>query len=166
MKLWFLTGLSLLLSSLMLSPGYAQSTEKSAWGYGFFGGGGASGCGDSEGLIHFGGGMDAALAGGFGISIEGGYLTWGGMSEGVGLFSPGVMYAFNRDRKTIPFITGGYSLFFRSGSASGLFFGGGVNHFIGENWGIRVEGRDQLFFESGCTFHNLEARIGVVFNIN
>ena len=140
-----------------------QGSEKKGWGYGFFVGGFATDGSESEGIVHMGGGVDLLLAGGLGVGLEIGSLSWGGISDGVGVFSPGVIYAFNTDQKTIPFITGGYTLFFREGSANGAFFGGGVNYLIGDNWGIRVEGRDQVFIEDG-SFHNLEARFGVMFS--
>ncbi len=140
-----------------------QGSEKKGWGYGFFGGGYATDGSESEGIVHMGGGVDLLLAGGLGVGLEIGSLSWGGISDGVGVFSPGVIYAFNTDKKTMPFITGGYTLFFRDGSANGAFFGGGVNYLIGDNWGIRVEGRDQVFVED-WSFHNLEARFGVMFS--
>ncbi len=100
-----------------------QGSEKKGWGYGFFVGGFATDGSESEGIVHMGGGVDLLLAGGLGVGLEIGSLSWGGISDGVGVFSPGVIYAFNTDQKTIPFITGGYTLFFREGSANGAFFG-------------------------------------------
>jgi hypothetical protein len=136
--------------------------ETRVWGQ-FFGGVGAITDGeDVQGVMHFGGGGEGLLAGGFGVTAELGYLAnIEGFSGGIGVFSAGGMYAFNRDRKTVPFVNGGYTLFFREGSENGFFFGGGVNHWIGESWGIRIEGRDQVM--AGCTdVHTIEARVAIV----
>ena len=44
-----------------------------------------------------------------------------------------------------------------------IHVGGGVSFLVGVNWGIRVEGRDQLRdFDDGV--HNLEGRIGILFS--
>lgn len=150
-----------ILASLITSPVLAQD-ETRAWGQ-FFGGFGAiTSDGESQAVVHVGGGGDALLAGGLGLTGEIGYLSnYQNFSGGVGIFSLGGMYAFNRDRKTVPFLNGGYTLFFRSGSEHGFFFGGGVNHWLGEGWGIRVEGRDQVFArETGV--HVIEARFAVI----
>lgn len=110
--------------------------------------------------MHFGVGGEGLVAEGFGLGVELGYLSdFNG--EGIGVLSPGVLYAFNRKKDTVPFITGGYSLFFRSATASGVFFGGGVNKWIGERWGVRIEGRDQVYVAENV--HFLEARFAFIF---
>lgn len=45
------------------------------------------------------------------------------------------------DRKLEPFITGGYSLFFRAGTFDGYNIGGGTNLWLSDGVAIRVEGR-------------------------
>jgi len=67
----FLMGLVLALGGTALS----QGTERKEWGYGFaaFGAAFEPGC-CGEGIVHFGGGGEAALLGGFGPAAEIGYL--------------------------------------------------------------------------------------------
>lgn len=167
----FLSGLKLekgilFLSCMLLllsSPAYGQAKEKKGWGHAFWGCGFTTDGSDSEGFVHYGGGVETLLARGLGVGLELGYLSWSGFTDGIGVFSPGVVYAFNTDRKTIPFVTGGYTLYFREGSVNGAFLGGGINYLIGEDWGIRVEGRDQIWTADDGV-HNLEARFGVMFS--
>lgn len=124
--------------------------------------GGISSCCGFHGTLHFGGTVDAQLKGGLGATADLGYLTpYESLTSGIGIFSPGVVFKFNRGHKTEPFVAGGYSLFFRSGAASGLFFGGGVDHWFGKTIGIRIEGRDQVLVEEND--HFLEARFAVLF---
>ena len=163
---WFRSvfGLSIVLLGSLLA--LADTTmclgnERKSWGYGFaaFGAAYEPGSG-GEGTVHFGVGGDATLLAGFGSTVEIGYLTTVD-GYGFGIFAPGVVYAFNRDRNTVPFVTAGYTLFFRASTAQGYFFGGGINHWIGDHWGIRVEGRDQVWHNQ--ELHFLELRFAVVF---
>lgn len=153
--------LGLLLGLGGTAQGQDNSKDRNGWGYGFGAVGASyeSGC-CGEGMVHFGGGVEATLLAGFGPAVEIGYASnfagWG-----LGIFSPGVIYAFNRDKDTVPFVTGGYTLFFRQGTAHGFFFGGGVNQWIGDRWGIRIEGRDQVWYDYDV--HMLEVRFAFVF---
>jgi hypothetical protein len=116
--------------------------------------------GESSGVFQFGGAFNAYLAGGLGVTTGLGYAApFESPGDGIGIFSPGVVYAFNRGNKTIPFVNAGYSLFFREGTAHGFFFGGGVDHWFGENWGLHIEGRDQVMPE--YNYHLIEARFGI-----
>ena len=153
----FLLGSLLALECVALG----EENERKAWGYGFAAVGAAYWPGyGGEGMVHFGGGGEGLLAGGLGAAFELGYLS-SFDGHGIGVLSPGVIYAFNREKKTVPFVTGGYTLFFRSGTAHGVFFGGGVNKWIGDRWGIRIEGRDQVYVEGNT--HFLEARVAFIF---
>ena len=143
------------------TPLLAQ-TEPRAWAQVFGGFGAIASSDDAQAVVHLGGGGEGLLAGGLGVTGELGYLSnYQDFSGGIGVFSVGAMYAFNRDHKTVPFANGGYSLFFRSGTANGFFFGGGVNHWIGEGWGIRIEGRDQVF-ASDSGVHIIEGRFAII----
>lgn len=152
----------LLVLTLTASSQLLAQDETRSWAQ-FFGGVGAmTGGGDTQSVLHIGGGGEALLAGGLGVTGEIGYLSnFENFSSGIGVFSAGGLYAFNRDRKTMPFVEGGYTLFFRSGSAHGFFFGGGVNHWVGDRWGIRIEGRDQVWVED-TSLHIIEVRFGII----
>jgi len=63
------------------------------------------------------------------------------------------------DRKLEPFLTAGYSLFFRAGISHGYNVGGGLNVWLDKTVGTRFEIRDQeswyretLSFRIGVTF--------------
>jgi len=148
-------------STSLLTPAVlAQEIEDTrAWTYLF---GGVGSCNHGVPYFQGGAGGEGLLAGGFGLGAELGYLAFfEGPSLGVGLLSPGVVYNFSPGKKTMPFVTGGYTLFFRSGATHGLYFGGGVNRWMGDRWGIRIEGRNQLM--PACRENLLEARFAILF---
>jgi hypothetical protein len=154
-------GLLAILVALTSSQLLAQDSRRS-WAHVFGGVGAITDGGDAEAVLHLGGGGEGLLAGGLGITGELGYLsTFQNFSGGIGVFSVGGLYAFNRDRTTVPFVTGGYTLFFRSGTENGFFFGGGVNRWLGERWGIRIEGRDQVF-ATDTGVHTIEVRFAIL----
>jgi hypothetical protein len=63
-----------------------------------------------------------------------------------------------------PFITGGYTLFFRSGTANGYNFGGGVNYWFSRHVGLRLEGRDSVWVNAGAPDLNFVGfRVGLSF---
>jgi hypothetical protein len=72
------------------------------------------------------------------------FLPREGFGSGVGLFSPGIIYQFRTTRKSVPFVTGGYTLAFRNGAYNLVHFGGGFNHWFGNRWGMRFEVRDHI----------------------
>jgi hypothetical protein len=114
-------------------------------------------------VIHVGGGFDYLLHKGLGATGEIGLLApTQSFGSGIGVFNLGGIYTFNRDRKTVPFATGGYTLFFREGTLNGFFLGGGINHWISNKWGIRIEGRDQVMPNCGSFTHSIEARFALV----
>jgi hypothetical protein len=53
-----------------------------------------------------------------------------------------VFYQFNPASKTVPFVTGGYSLAFRGGTSNLIHYGGGFNHWFSTHWGMRFEVRN------------------------
>jgi hypothetical protein len=62
---------------------------------------------------------------------------------GVGNLNGGFHYNAGRvDRKWEPFATAGYSLYFRSGTANGFNYGGGVVYWFKPHVGLRLEVRD------------------------
>jgi hypothetical protein len=130
----------------LVPPAFAQDGEsppKKGYGYGLFTPGAIVGGGISPTLT-VGAGVERLIKGGFGAGAELSYLFYpqGGFSEGFGLFSPGVLYQFNPARKTVPFVTGGYSLAFRGGAINLIHYGGGLNHWFSSHWGMRFEVRN------------------------
>lgn len=107
---------------------FLGSASAQSHGYVFFGPGGVTSNGNTSSAAYIGAGGDAVFGPGAGIGGEIGYVTpWRNLDAGIGIASVNGSFHFNRDRSVVPFVTGGYSFFFRSGHASGFNFGGGVN---------------------------------------
>ena len=136
-------------------------SERSAWGYGFAGVGARSN-GNSDVLINVGGGGEGYFSSGVGLGGEIGYLASSGNgSNGFGIASLNGSYHFNRTGKVIPFVTGGASLGFRSGTAGGGNYGGGLHYWMNNNLGLRFEVRDHIF--SSDSPHTVVFRVGLAF---
>ncbi|MFN0083965.1 MAG: hypothetical protein ACKVX9_01120 [Blastocatellia bacterium] len=122
---------------------------------------------DSDALLHFGGGGEGFLKGGLAAGVEfGGFSNAKNLSNGFGVLSPGVSYHFlkaSRSGKVVPFVTGGYTLFFSSdGVDNGIHFGGGVNYWFKERIGLRIEVRDHAPYPF-TDFHIVGFRFGFAF---
>ncbi len=99
-------------------------------------------CGGGEATMALGGGGEGLIKGGFGMGVDGGYtFLVRGPGYGIGYVSPSALYQFKTRGKTNPFVLGGYTLAFRGGVANLIHFGGGVNRWLSQHWGLRVEAR-------------------------
>lgn len=139
--------------------------EHHGQGYGFI----APGVVKDEGsaaTLHFGVGGEGLVYKGLGVGGEIGYLHPArGFREGFGIASANGSYHFREasaSGKLVPFVTGGYSLFFRSGTANAVNFGGGINYWANEHLGVRLEVRDHVVTADG-TAHYVGFRIGFAF---
>ena len=143
----------------------SQSEYPKGWVHGFGGFGGTFN-GNTSAFLHFGGGAEALLKGGFGAGLElgvAGLFDEGNFGEtAIGIFSPGLLYAFNRERKLVPLVTGGYTMFFRNGIGNGVFVGGGANYWLKKRLGLRFEVRDNVIVGNGA-YHFVEGRVAVLF---
>jgi hypothetical protein len=149
----------------------AQSSNYSkGHGYFYFAPGGAAARGET-GLwtAHVGGGGEGFFTKHLGLGGDVGYLTpfrhW---KDGIGTFSPDFIVRFrakNDGNKVEPFVTGGYTLFFREGTVSGANFGGGLNYWFTDRVGLRFELRDNVSIPGGdvSTTHFVGFRIGLTF---
>ena len=144
----------------------ATATAQRSNGYLFFAPGGITCCSNTAMTLHFGLGGEVAVGKGVGVGAELGALGprqhFG--SDVVGLFSPNGYYHFvhGKGAKVDPFVTGGYSLMFRSGHANLGNFGAGVNYWFHSRVGARFEFRDHIY-SSGSTAHYWGFRFGVAF---
>jgi len=144
---------------LMLQTGFAQESTSIGEGYVFFAPGVTSPGG--EGTAHIGLGGELLFKG-IGIGPEIGYLTpIRSFGDGIGTFSPNISYHF-RSTKVSPFVTGGYTLFFRNGHASGFNYGGGVDYWVANKTALRLEVRDNVMAEYGHR-HFWGFRVGLSF---
>jgi hypothetical protein len=141
-----------------------RSQEHRVQGYGYVGPGAFTT--GSETLIHYGAGAEGLLVHGLSVGAElGGFAPAASFRDGFGVFSPNASYHFlnaSRSRKFVPFVTGGYTLFFASDVANGMNFGGGFNYWFKERVGVRIEVRDHILFPAGDA-HLIGVRFGVSF---
>ena len=140
----------------------AQSSN----GYVFVAPGGVTCCGHTAMTFQFGVGGEAVLVKGIGVGAEVGALgTRQFFGDSVfGVFSPNGYYHFihGRNIKFDPFVTGGYTLIFRSGHANLFNFGGGLNYWFRGRLGVRAEIRDQVHTD-GASVHYWGIRFGLAF---
>lgn len=154
------------LSVVVTAQTASSKTNKNSdsYGYIFAAPGGTSGGGG--GTLHIGGGGEGVFKNGAGIGAEVGYIApFEHFGDGLGLFSVNGSYHFlkaSTSGKVVPFVTGGYTGFFRSGYANGVNFGGGVNYWFKPRVGLRVEFRDNVFVQDGSA-HFLNVRVGLTF---
>jgi hypothetical protein len=141
-------------------PIYAEEAP-GAQAYGYFGIMGSNGITYGK-LLNPGFGLDGfvyrGLAAGADIGYVGYYNNFG--SSGFGLFSPNVSYHFFNGTRVTPFVTGGYSLAFRSGTSSLGNYGGGITCWFSRSVGLRVEIRDH---RDASGSHFTGTRFGVSF---
>lgn len=149
---------------LVLVPAMAaaqSADDRRAWGYGFVAPGSTSR--DNSATIHFGGGGEGLIHKGLGVGVEIGYLGPArSLGEGFGIFSANGSYHFVKpgsDQKLVPFVTGGYSLGFRTGFANGGNFGGGVQYWASDRFGLRLEFRDHVLSIGNVHFYEFRAGI-------
>jgi hypothetical protein len=137
-----------------------------AQGYVFGGVGGIAPNGEGS-TLQLGVGGEGLIYKGLGAGGEIGYLaSANNFVNGFGIFSANGSYHFvnaSEGGRFVPFATGGYSFLFRSGGhANGFNFGGGINYWIRERMGLRVEFRDQVI-PDGQARHFLGVRVGLSF---
>lgn len=120
---------------------------------------------DNEGGMSIGGGGNFRSSLGLGGGADLSYLMpWGAPRGGIGTFSPYLYYSYlKKGRKVEPFVSGGYTLFFRSGTANGINFGGGAHYWFSKKVGLKLEFRDDMFLYTSPHYHFLSFRIGVAF---
>jgi len=147
-----------------LKPTQSTTDVGNSYGYLFAAPGGTSDGGG--GTLHIGGGGEGVFKNGAGIGAEVGYITpFESFGDGLGIFSVNGSYHFlksSKSEKVVPFVTGGYTGFFRGGYANGVNFGGGVNYWFKPRVGLRFEFRDNVFLQEGSA-HFLNVRVGLTF---
>jgi hypothetical protein len=159
-KLIWVALFTILLSSFALAQ---TSNERRVSGYVFAAPGRIS---DSDSTtLHIGGGVEGRVYRGLGVGGEIGFLgPASSLEDSFGIFSANGSYHFanaTQSGKLVPFVTGGYSLFFREGTANAVNFGGGVNYWFKDRLGLRVEVRDHVLPEYRT--HYWGVRLGLSF---
>lgn len=158
-----LTGICIMVMLPALATGQESDHKTAARAYGFVSPGIAVGDGLATGFLHFGGGAEVRLIKGVGIGAELGYLApFRYLSQGVGMLSLNGLYNFERaGAKFTPYVTGGYSLIFRSGHLNAMNFGGGIDYWFRKKVGLRLEVRDH-FSPKYFSDHLIQGRFGIV----
>jgi hypothetical protein len=150
-----------LLLVLFASAAPAQDAELSGYAFGGAGAATSTFSRSSTALFHVGGGAEFTARNGLGAGAEFGYLgPWSNGSNGVGLLSLNGLYRFAREQRTQPFVTGGYSLGFRSQTAHFGNIGAGLTTWLSPGTGLRLEFRDNIRDPAN---HWLTFRFGVAF---
>jgi len=156
-----LTIFALLLLLPVLAMGEENDSEINAQGYAFA----APGKFHRSATLHFGGGAEFDLYKGLGFSTDIGYISNPRyMGEGFGILSPNARYAFTNanNSKLVPYVTGGYSLLFQSGTANAFNFGGGIDYWFHDKAALKVEFRDHVWrYSSYSTYHIWQIRMGI-----
>ena len=150
-----------LLTIALGASALAQSTN----GYVFFAPGGVSVAGHTGMTLQAGAGADVILGKGVGVGAEISALgPRDSLADSVGMFSANGSFHFIREkgRKVDPFVTGGYTLMFRSGTANMVNFGAGANYWFHNRLGLRVEFRDHVFTQT-ARVHYWGVRLGLSF---
>jgi hypothetical protein len=99
---------------------------------------------------------------GLGVGGELAYATpWRSFTAGLGIFSLNGAYHFARQSRLDPFVTGGYSLIFRSGHINTFNLGGGVNYWFHEHMGLKLDFRDHIDARGGSAVHLWAFRVGL-----
>ncbi len=132
-------------------------------GYVFFGPGGVTSDGYTSGEMYTGMGGEYVSRSGVGAGAEIGYTApWRALGSGIGIGSVNGSWHFRRTGGVVPFVTAGYSLFFRNGHANGYNFGGGVNWWFSRKFGLRAEIRNHVG-GGGLDAHLWAFRAGLTF---
>ncbi len=155
--------LVLLLLTAVTAPVLAQDGPRGQ-GYVFFAPGALT-AGGTRGTYHTGAGGEVLFYKGLGAGAELGYLApWDYPRSGLGVASVDGSYHFGakEDAKLVPFVASGYTLMWHSGSGNLFNFGGGVNYWFRDHWGLRLEFRDHVW-PNNPTAHYWGFRIGLSF---
>ncbi|RPI29809.1 MAG: hypothetical protein EHM61_00240 [Acidobacteria bacterium] len=153
-----IAALSLVASTWALAQ--ADGRQGTGDGYFFFGPGVQASRSWTEGIMQTGGGAEGTFYKGLGVGIEASYLfPLDGPSYGFFTLAPSAIYQFGHEGRTVPFVTGGYALAFRSEAAGLAHFGGGVMHWLKPKYGLRLEVRDH--YHNANDSHILVFRVGL-----
>lgn len=141
----------------------AATAQGNSYGYLLAAPGGTAPNGSAT--LHIAGGGNGVFGNGAGIGGEVGYVfPFREPGSGLGVFSLNGSYHFLKSGgKTVPFVTGGYSGFFRDGYLNGANFGGGVNYWFKKRTGLLVEFRDHIATDGDDAVHFLGVRLGMTF---
>ena len=159
MRIW-----KVLMFAILGLTGLLQA--QTSHGYAYIAPGGATANGYTSMTLNLGFGGEARIASHVGAGAELAALgfTRSYTDSVMGVFSPnGYLHIDgSKDAKFDPFVTAGYSLFFRSGHENLFNFGGGVNIWRHKHLGFKIEFRDHVSTNYD-TIHFWGLRFGLTF---
>lgn len=123
---------------------FAQNRSVGAQPYMFLAPGSVSTGGGT--ILHVGGGVDVVHRSGFGGGGEFGYVGRipDGFDYGLGLASFTGSYRWLRGDTVVPFVNGGWSVAAIRGSGYAYHAGAGVDYWLRDGFGLRLEVRDHF----------------------
>lgn len=130
-----------------LAPAVASAQSQRPFVYVFAAPGADYCCGNSESILHVGGGGEVVFPIGVGVGVELGFLgPWESFKDyGVGIASLNGSYHFGRPGSRVrPFVTGGWSFGFGEDYWFLWNFGGGVQYWFRDALALRFEFRDHV----------------------
>ena len=162
------TSVLIVLLAWPLSASAQERNLSRGQGYVFFAAG-VGNIGPGTANMQFGGGGEGFIYRGLGMGVEiSPVMPWStpsnlGVADFViGLGSANVSYHIlpaTNEHAVEPFLTAGYSLFFRAGAFHGYNAGGGINVWLNKKKAIRFEAREHR----SRNYHTLGFRLGVTF---
>ena len=132
-------GIAVLLAILPIAA-LAQGRALGVQPYTFLAPGAVSG----GATLHVGGGVDVVHRTGLGVGTELGWIGPfpSGFDYGIGLLSFSGSYRWTQGDRVVPFVNAGVSNVALRGSGRAWHAGGGVEYWIGNGFGLRLELRD------------------------
>jgi hypothetical protein len=127
--------------------------------------GGATAGGQTSFRAGLSGGAEIAIAKGFSAGPEIGFITprTNFHDNVAGLASVNGFYHIRHGKPVLdPFVSSGWSVLFRNGSANFFNYGGGLNCWLTPSVALRAEFRDRIHGD-GTNFHLWGFRLGVSF---
>ena len=101
--------------------------------------------------LRVGGMVEQVWSNGLGFAIDASYLTTfeDVRENGVAMIAPAILYEFHTEGPLKPYVRGGPSfLIAQGGGAVLVHYGGGINYWIKESFGVKIEGRHSFFVEA------------------
>ena len=151
--------------ALLAAAFAATASAQRSLGYWYIAPGGVTAAGHTGLLIDMGGGGELALGKGIAAGVELGAIgpkhSYTSNVMGQGSLNGYYHFRHSKDARLDPFVTGGYSLFFRRGTANLGNFGGGLNAWFTNTLAFRFEFRDHVL--PGVPTHYWGIRMGMSF---
>jgi hypothetical protein len=157
---------TLIVLSLAVFADFSHAQElslKRTTGFVFIAPGAVTAGRDASATVHAGAGADVRIYKGLTAGAELGGIGGG---DKLAIFSSNVSYRFlnaTQSRKLVPYLTAGYTAAVTGEVGENWFnVGGGIDYWIGQRTGVRLEFRDQADPNHSQLWHFLEGRVAFI----